>query len=171
MEAGSYIDQERLFDSPEAFAKGQEVLDNLRVSREQIEDIIRNNPGIDLDSIRVLIDNSLDLEIVPAQPILRTIRRIERPPHSMVREYSAEPFVLVLASAVPQIESDGIGLRMLGNSLISPDGLFYSYDFNPLAGHELRALRARDPIRYQAYRSGLAVVMGSSSSAHTFVIY
>jgi len=157
----------------EAFERGLEVVSHLRTCRDQIEAIAEYNPGIDISSIRIVIDKSLDLEVTPALPIMRETRRIERSSRDTLREFTEETFVLKLSTAVPIRQDDGqIGLILLGSSEISPEGVFYSYELDPLAGHSFSAEKVRESEKYPSYTSGIACLTGNGDGGkHTFVIY
>ncbi|HET9850631.1 MAG TPA: hypothetical protein VFP35_03350 [Candidatus Saccharimonadales bacterium] len=156
----------------EAISKGDELKDNLRRCLIDMEDILSSNPAVEPRDLTVLIDESLVIEVTPAEPITYQTRHLARPDSSSLLA-TREPFSLVRTTAVPVVDDDRhVSLMMYGNGDINEAGDFAVYQFDPLAGHGFAVTRRGEPVSAGvAYASGVAVRRLPSSGRTFFILY
>ena len=143
--------------SAESRRKGQEVHDHLEECLSDIAQLLDENPGVEVDKIRIVIDKSLDLIVIPGAEINYEKKHLARSSKDPIKEKTEEPFIMALSTAIPLWEDDKLRLKMVGNSKVSDDGFLNFYTFNPLEGHTFGVRRERQASETPVYKSGVAL--------------
>jgi hypothetical protein len=157
--------------SEESIEKGKELKANLQECLIDINQLLKENEDLKPADIKVVIDQSLDVVVIPASAIRYSVKHLARSDKNPRQEITREQFKIVLATAVP-IDKDGeLSLRMQGNSRVSDAGNLNIYDFDPLEGHDFSVTRTRDASNTSPHRSGIALKRGDLKSSLFFILY
>jgi hypothetical protein len=157
--------------SDESLERGKEFKSNLQECLSDINQLLKENEDLEPMDVKVVMDRSLDVVVIPATPVRYSVKHLARADKYPRQEMTRERFKMVLATAVPVDESGELSLRMQGNSHVSESGIINIYDFDPLEGHDFSVTRTRDASYTVPHRSGIALKRGDLSGSLFFIIY
>jgi hypothetical protein len=154
----------------EASYKGVELVRGLRTCLTDITQVLAENPGLRLENMKIIIERSLELKVVPASPISYERRYLALAQRDALAEATTEEFSLAIAQASVVDEDGELKLRLTGNSHLQPGGFINIYNFNPLEGHQFLVSRNGQDSKNLAHLSGVSLRSDSGGSVF-FTVY